>query len=891
MKTTTTIKFILMILFGVSLTLKSQTPNNVGIGTTTPDNSAILHLKSSNQGFLMTTLSTNQINAISNPTIGLLTYNTDDNCYWYKHPNGWKRICNTDSLGNVFINTITTNTINAQTINTNTIIAGTSTFTNVTTNTFTTNVINFGNGIGDSIWVHYAQIDTAVINRLTVQTIKADSIYLGGNSITTVITDSITNLAWLLKGNNGTNPAINFLGTIDNQRLVIRTNNTEKMTVLSTGEVGIGLNNPTNKLEVVGNTKTTNFQMTSGAAAGLIMQSTSATGTGSWSPLATLVSTLAPSTFSANAWTLLGNGGTNPAINFLGTIDNQRLVIRTNNTEKMTVLSTGEVGIGLNNPTNKLEVVGNTKTTNFQMTSGAAAGLIMQSTSATGTGSWSPLATLVSTLAPSTFSANAWTLLGNGGTNPAINFLGTTDNQRLVVRTNNTEKMTVLSTGEVGIGLNNPTNKLEVVGNTKTTNFQMTSGAAAGLIMQSTSATGTGSWSPLATLVSTLAPSTFSANAWTILGNAGTGLNNFIGTTDPANFHVRVNNENVARFSQGTLALNDSIAAFTGPQFTFLNGMASGLKHTGNDNNSSTNPTLNLFFNNGSAYKTVIGADYTGNILSSLSSASTSTYTIFKSNNNFAYSGSIFDNSNRNYAVNTSVFNVSNDNIVLKQNEFLPTNTLNSSDNNVVIGTGNTFNTTINSFLLGASTTVSNLQNVVVISRSGSSPLTNLNTANSSINMVTQGGFRLYSNSILTTGVSLAPGGGAWASISDRNLKENITPISNKKILEKILQIPVTEWTYITQKVDTMNKYAVAGQHYDKAPVHIGPMAQDFSEVFGYGEYKDKITSSDIDGVMFAAIQALAEENKELKNKLIELEQFKKELDELRKLLIDTKNR
>jgi len=233
--------------------------------------------------------------------------------------------------------------------------------------------------------------------------------------------------------------------------------------------------------------------MTSGAVNTYIMQS-NAVGSGSWTPAANIVSVLTPTVFNTNAWTILGNNGTNPAVNFLGTTDNQRMVFRTNNTEKATILPTGEVGIGVVAPTNKLEVAGNTKTTNFQMTSGAATGYVMQSTSATGTGSWTPLATMVSTLAPSTFSSNAWTLLGNGGTNPSINFLGTTDNQRMVFRTNNTEKATILPTGEVGIGVVAPTNKLEVAGNTKTTNFQMTSGAATGYVMQSTSATGTGSW-------------------------------------------------------------------------------------------------------------------------------------------------------------------------------------------------------------------------------------------------------------------------------------------------------------------------------------------------------------------------------------------------------------
>ncbi len=44
---------------------------------------------------------------------------------------------------------------------------------------------------------------------------------------------------WALKGNTGTNPAINFVGTTDNQDLVFRTNNTEKARIKANGAVGI----------------------------------------------------------------------------------------------------------------------------------------------------------------------------------------------------------------------------------------------------------------------------------------------------------------------------------------------------------------------------------------------------------------------------------------------------------------------------------------------------------------------------------------------------------------------------------------------------------------------------------------------------------------------------
>ncbi len=45
-----------------------------------------------------------------------------------------------------------------------------------------------------------------------------------------------------------------------------------------------------------------------------------------------------------------------------------------------------------------------------------------------------------------------WRLVGNAGTDPNSNFLGTTDNQPLVFRTNNTERMRVLTNWRIWIG-------------------------------------------------------------------------------------------------------------------------------------------------------------------------------------------------------------------------------------------------------------------------------------------------------------------------------------------------------------------------------------------------------------------------------------------------------
>ncbi len=66
----------------------------------------------------------------------------------------------------------------------------------------------------------------------------------------------------------------------------------------------------------------------------------------------------------------------------------------------------------------------------------------------------------------STGNNNDWALLGNAGTNVATNFLGTTDNVSMAMRTNNVEVMRLTNTQRVGIGLVAPTTKLEVLSGT-----------------------------------------------------------------------------------------------------------------------------------------------------------------------------------------------------------------------------------------------------------------------------------------------------------------------------------------------------------------------------------------------------------------------------------------
>ena len=91
---------------------------------------------------------------------------------------------------------------------------------------------------------------------------------------------------------------------------------------------------------------------------------------------------------------------------------------------------------------------------------------------------------------------------------------------------------------------------------------------------------------------------------------------------------------------------------------------------------------------------------------------------------------------------------------------------------------------------------------------------------------------------------------------SDRNMKENFQHIDTVNVLQKIAKLEVLRWNY---KLD------------DDSNQHIGPMAQDFSSLFGLGDSDQHISSIDLTGVTLAAIKAL--------NSIVEVQ--KEQIDKL----------
>jgi hypothetical protein len=117
--------------------------------------------------------------------------------------------------------------------------------------------------------------------------------------------------------------------------------------------------------------------------------------------------------------------------------------------------------------------------------------------------------------------------------------------------------------------------------------------------------------------------------------------------------------------------------------------------------------------------------------------------------------------------------------------------------------------------------------------------------------------------------------GGAWVNASSRELKENFATTSAEDILEKIASLPIYSWNYKAE---------------DSSVVHVGPMAEDFYDIFHLGGENGNKNISTIDpaSVALAGIKALNEKLKEeLGRQTFDISWF---LDGLRELGVEIKN-
>lgn len=157
-----------------------------------------------------------------------------------------------------------------------------------------------------------------------------------------------------------------------------------------------------------------------------------------------------------------------------------------------------------------------------------------------------------------------------------------------------------------------------------------------------------------------------------------------------------------------------------------------------------------------------------------------------------------------------------------------------------------------------------------------------LSTASNQVVFRASEGFRLYTNSEMNLGVELAPGGTSWTTLSDENAKTAISSIDRTAVLEQVLNLGISEYSY---------------SNGNPSVRHVGPMAQTFHEAFGLGGDPLRISSMDLAGISIGAVQglnikleasveALRQENLELRAELAEIRalllSFHSEIVELR---------
>ena len=139
--------------------------------------------------------------------------------------------------------------------------------------------------------------------------------------------------------------------------------------------------------------------------------------------------------------------------------------------------------------------------------------------------------------------------------------------------------------------------------------------------------------------------------------------------------------------------------------------------------------------------------------------------------------------------------------------------------------------------------------------------------------------FQVGTNSGNGNGAHLTAGG-TWVNGSSIEFKDDFTALDKKEILNKISSLNISRWHY----KGTGNEY------------HIGPIAEEFYQLFNVGTDKKYISTVDPAGIALAGIQQLVQENQESKKtvkqlqKNLEMQQVinekqQKQIDELVKEL------
>lgn len=255
---------------------------------------------------------------------------------------------------------------------------------------------------------------------------------------------------WKASGNVGTNPLTNYIGTADNVDLSFRTNNNLCFSMSTDGGLNAQFDgNATNPVYTWGNDGDTGLwrpgadQLALGAG-GLEFLTLQEGATDQFRI----------NNNGANLDTRISSLNQTNTLFVDGDQDNLGLGTNTPNASAQLDLADTDRGILVNR-------VALNATNNAAPVTSPATGLLVYNTASSSSGNTEVIPGFYywdgsQWVAMGGTNGRDWSLEGNAGTNPANNFLGTTDNTSLVLRTNNNERMRVLNNGQIAVNTTTP---------------------------------------------------------------------------------------------------------------------------------------------------------------------------------------------------------------------------------------------------------------------------------------------------------------------------------------------------------------------------------------------------------------------------------------------------
>ena len=251
------------------------------------------------------------------------------------------------------------------------------------------------------------------------------------------------------------------------------------------GTVGIGTTSPSEKLDVSGKTKTINFQMTSGATNGYVLTS-DASGNATWQASSGVFTGNTSASCISDLY--VSNIHSCSPLN-INPLDEGNVYF--GSTSGVTIdLTNNRVGVGIASPTAKLHINNTTPSASFLVedsTNPDSTPFVIDNAGRVGIGTPTPSTTLhiggnadsvvyegvdhvYQEYFPQGIAAGRFGYIGYGSSgSTSLNFWNEVSTGAIIFGTENTTRMFISSSGNVGIGTTNPTAKLHVSGESRHT--------------------------------------------------------------------------------------------------------------------------------------------------------------------------------------------------------------------------------------------------------------------------------------------------------------------------------------------------------------------------------------------------------------------------------------